>query len=120
MTMAGRIRERREHLGLTQEQVGHHFGISREAVQQWEKKGGTTPRGKRLRALADLLQCGLRWLITGEGDPHVRESPLESRLIDTFRTLPEGDQAVVILLADSLARRLVNDDGNERRAGTRA
>lgn len=68
MSMAERIKERREHLGLTQEQVGRHFGISREAVAQWEKTGedGTAPRGKRVRELADLLQCSLQWLIAGE------------------------------------------------------
>lgn len=115
MTLAERIKERREHLGLTQERVGDHFGIHREAVQQWEKKDGTAPRGKRLRSLADLLQCGLHWLITGEGDPNVRQSPLEGRLLETFRTLPGTEQEIVALLAESLAHRLVNDDGDETR-----
>jgi transcriptional regulator with XRE-family HTH domain len=66
-SLAARIKFRREHLGLTQEQVARHFGISREAVAQWEKtEEGTAPRGKRLRELADLLQCSLQWLLTGE------------------------------------------------------
>lgn len=66
MSLAQRIKDRRDHLGLTQEQVGRHFGISREAVAQWEKgEGPTAPRGKRLRELAGLLQCSLEWLLTG-------------------------------------------------------
>jgi hypothetical protein len=58
------------------------------------------------------------WLLTGEGDPSVRKSPLEGRLLDTFRTLPETEQEIVALLAESLAQRLVNSDGDESRTGT--
>lgn len=59
------------------------------------------------------------WLLTGEGDPSVRQSPLESRLLDTFRTLPETEQEIVALLCESLAQRLVSGDGDESRTGTR-
>jgi len=58
------------------------------------------------------------WLLTAEGDPNVRKSPLETRLLYTFRTLPEAEQEIVALLAESLAQRLVNDDGDESRTGT--
>lgn len=81
-SLAERIKERREHLGLTQEQVGRHFGISREAVLQWEKKeDGTAPRGKRLRELADLLECSLQWLLTGEASTiEAPEQPVVTRI----------------------------------------
>lgn len=72
--MSERIKERREHLGLTQENIARHFDISREAVQQWES-GATAPRGKRLRELADLLHCSLQWLLSGE--PSILETPDE-------------------------------------------
>lgn len=78
--MADRIRERREHLGLTQEQVARHFDISREAVTQWEKGAdGTAPRGKRLRELADLLQCSIQWLLVGEAS--IAEAPEQPPMI---------------------------------------
>lgn len=64
MSLGERIKEARAAKGLTQEQVGKHFGISREAVQQWET-GDTAPKGGRLQSLAKLLERDVNWLVTG-------------------------------------------------------
>jgi transcriptional regulator with XRE-family HTH domain len=65
MTFGQRIKERRTIRELTQDNIAKHFGLTREAVQQWEA-GETMPRGKRLRELAELLDCSVQWLLGAE------------------------------------------------------
>lgn len=60
-----RIRQRREELKLTQQQLAEAAGVSYQAVQQWES-GASSPRGHRLDALATALQCSKVWLEFGE------------------------------------------------------
>lgn len=103
MSLAERIRRRREHLGMTQQEVARPLSISREAVQQWEN-GKTAPRGKRLRALSDLLQCSVQWLMTDDAEIRERLSGADM-LSAVFESLPERDRLIVMDLAESLARR---------------
>lgn len=49
------IREGRAKLGMTEQQFGNAVGVSRGAVQQWEKEGGTAPTRKNQPAVAALL-----------------------------------------------------------------
>ena len=60
----------REAAGLTLEQVGNCFGITAQAVQQWEK-GITEPSATRLGQLAAILNCSADVLlaIVGKGKP---------------------------------------------------
>ncbi|WP_353506753.1 helix-turn-helix domain-containing protein [Variovorax sp. J31P179] len=37
------IREGRKRLGMSEQQFADTLGVSRGAVQQWEKPGGTAP-----------------------------------------------------------------------------
>lgn len=50
-TLPEAIVEDRERLGQSQEQVARALGVTQQALSEWEK-GNTTPRGPRLRALA--------------------------------------------------------------------
>jgi SOS-response transcriptional repressor LexA len=63
-----RIRERREAAGLTQDDVAKALGVTRSAVAQWEATGGTAPRGKRLKALAAILQTTPEFIVFGIGE----------------------------------------------------
>ncbi len=58
MSLANNLKSARKHFGLTQDQVGLLFNppISREAVSQWEKDGGTRPDISRLKRLAERYQ----------------------------------------------------------------
>lgn len=56
------IRERRKKLGLTQEQVAEHLGVSAPAVNKWEK-GITYPDITLVPALARLLKVDLNTLL---------------------------------------------------------
>lgn len=64
-TINDRIRQRRKEVGLSLEYIADAIGISYQAVQQWERKGGTTPRRKRMQELSRLLQTTVQWLETG-------------------------------------------------------
>jgi len=62
-TMSVRIRLLRD--GLSQEKFGERFGVSREAVSQWEK-GKVRPDQTKLEKMADLYGVTLDW-IAGKG-----------------------------------------------------
>lgn len=61
-----RIREAREALGFSQEQLADNLGISFQSVQQWET-GKTTPRATRMRKLATVLGKSPTWIQFGVG-----------------------------------------------------
>lgn len=65
MTISKRIRDRRHHLGLTQQQVADTFGINKASVAEWES-GRTQPTSERLVKLADVLQTSVDFLLQGE------------------------------------------------------
>lgn len=66
------IRDGRLRLGLTEQQFAERVGVSRGAVQQWEREGGTAPRRANQKAVADLLGLTVAELISG-GEPNVGE-----------------------------------------------
>ena len=72
MTLGTRIRQAREGAGKSQENIADHFGITREAVSQWES-GHTRPRTHRLVALARFLGTTLEWLMTESGEMPVAD-----------------------------------------------
>ena len=67
-TIGFRLREARKRARFTLEEVGRNFGLSAQAVQQWEKDR-TVPEPNRLQAVATLLGVSVQWIITGAGLP---------------------------------------------------
>lgn len=59
------IREGRKRLGLSEEEFGGRVGVTRAAVQQWEKEGGTAPKRKNQPAVAALLGISVAELMSG-------------------------------------------------------
>lgn len=59
------IRTLREGLNLTQPELGQALGVSRAAISAWEN-GVNTPRGKRLKRLADALGVTVAQLMGGD------------------------------------------------------
>lgn len=76
MSLGSRISEARDWAGKTQQEVADHFGISREAVSQWES-GDTRPRSAKLSGLTRFLGVRLAWLLDGTGpmSPNASFSP---------------------------------------------
>lgn len=79
MTFGNRVRAARERLGWTQPKLASKFGISKQAVFQWEMEG-KQPAFEKLPRLAEVLQVPIRWLLSGSGPPP-EDDGLES-LID--------------------------------------
>ena len=65
-TINSRIKQRREALGLSMQQLADLVRVSAwQTVQQWEKEGGTAPKRSRLEAVASALQTRPEVLLYG-------------------------------------------------------
>lgn len=94
------IREGRLHLGMTEQAFANAVRVSRGAVQQWEKPGGTAPKRSNQHRVAEVLGISVAELVTGgtnvsPGFDTRAEVPLVSEVeagnyavIDNFR--PSG------------------------------
>jgi SOS-response transcriptional repressor LexA len=95
------IREGRRNLGMSEQQFADAVGVSRGAVQQWEKPGGTAPKRSNQHRVAALLGISVAELVsggsnTGQGLDMRSEVPLVSEVeagdytvIDNFK--PKGN-----------------------------
>lgn len=59
------IKEGRLSLGLSEREFADAVGVSRGAVQQWEKPGGTAPRRSSQHRVAQVLGISVAELISG-------------------------------------------------------
>ncbi|MDM0117127.1 S24 family peptidase [Variovorax sp. J22R133] len=59
------IREGRRGLGMSEQQFADAVGVSRGAVQQWEKPGGTAPKRSNQHRVAALLGISVAELVSG-------------------------------------------------------
>ncbi|MDB5853259.1 MAG: repressor [Herminiimonas sp.] len=89
MSIHKRIKQRREHLGLSMQALADLVGVSAwQTIQQWEKEGGTAPKRERLHAVAKALQTSPEALLFGPAEEH-RQSK-SSALQDVAGTEFEG------------------------------
>lgn len=69
MSIHRRIKERRQALGLSMENLAGKVGRSWQSVQLWEKEdedGGTAPTRTLLPKVAEVLLVTSEWLLTGK------------------------------------------------------
>ncbi|RYG57797.1 MAG: helix-turn-helix domain-containing protein [Alphaproteobacteria bacterium] len=59
------IRQGRKRLNMSEQQFADALGVSRGAVQQWEKPGGTAPRRSNQPRVARLLGISVGELVSG-------------------------------------------------------
>ena len=59
------IRQGRLRLGMTEQQFAVAVGVSRGAVQQWERPGGTAPKRGNQPQVAKLLGISVAELVSG-------------------------------------------------------
>ena len=102
MTLGNRLKAARKKARLTQKQLGQHFGISSQAVSQWERDE-VVPEFDKLNKLRIVLKVPADWLLGGSGPPpdHDEVSALLDRLDPASRR-----QALRIL-------RSLMDDGSQ-------
>ncbi len=121
--LARYVRERREALGMTQEEVATSGGPSTATLRLIENASPSTPRLKSMRQLENALDWepgSVRAILRG-GEPAEkasaggREASLESvaRQIWAITDLPEGVRRGFI----EFARGFLADDDEARRAG---
>lgn len=60
------IREKRRLLGLSEQQFADAVGVSRGAVQQWEKPDGTAPKRANQPRVAEILGISIAELMSGD------------------------------------------------------
>ncbi len=58
-----RIKERRQDLNMTQEQVGDRIGVSKATVNKYEVGTVKTFSRPRIEKLAEVLECSPGWLL---------------------------------------------------------
>lgn len=101
MTLGNRIKSARKKIGLTQKEVGQYFGISGQAVSQWERDT-VAPEIDKLGKLSRVLKIPAEWLLSGDGPPPEQDEV--SRLLD--RLDPTSRRQALRIL-----RSLVEDNG---------
>lgn len=89
MSIHQRIRNGRIQLQMTEEQFGAAVGVSRGAVQQWEKEGGTAPTRKNQPKVAALLGISVSMLMTGDDSGNATTTS-GGQLQALFDAIPKG------------------------------
>jgi len=101
------IREGRKRLNMSEQQFADALGVSRGAVQQWEKPGGTAPKRTNQARVAKLLGISVAELVSGvsagsRGADMRGEVPLVSEVeagnytvIDNFKPKQQFDMVPV-------------------------
>ena len=118
MNIGELIRNRRNELKLTLEEVGNMVGVSKSTVKKWEDGYISNMKRDKIALLANALQIEPVSLITGELIPISINSNLEytlseheKKLISAYRDKPEMQPAVDRLLAiDSAPAKNIGED----------
>ena len=97
-----RIKDRREHLQMTQEELGQIFGISAQAVSNWENDVAC-PDISILPELAELLGVSVDELLSGKASPATvlvpeeRRKDLKEMMLRIIVNSSDGDRVKVNL-----------------------
>lgn len=134
MSIRARIREAREHLGLSKSELARRCGVTPSSAIDWEREGGTSPSVENMAKIAVELGVAFEWLATGRGQrqvvapagdavgeavpayavPAVEVSPqarAEQSMIEAFRRLPDEAREAVLGLLSAWPRRGKQDPG---------
>lgn len=101
-TINDRIRIAREKKGLNQSELAVAIGVTPQTVQQWEALK-TSPRQKKIDALANVLAVTSDWLLTGRDSPTPQTAENEEALsrkerilLELFRDATDDQQTELI------------------------
>lgn len=111
--VASRIREARESLGLTQEEVSGALGIPRTSVHAMEA-GKRNVSALEVRRLARLYQRRVEWLL---GEDDVPVAAADGALYRATRALSVEDKDQVLRFAEFLAAGAAPYSTESRRRG---
>lgn len=102
MEMKDKIKQRREELGLTLEEVGNIVGVGKSTVRKWETGDIANMRRDKIAKLAVALHTTPAYLLGYEevektADPKVDGlSPKENELLTLYRGVnPDGQRYIL-------------------------
>lgn len=98
MSIGERITEQRKASGLSQGQLAHMLGVTRQAVSKWENDL-SSPDTLKLIKLADILSVDVEFLATGRAVPKENEPEKE---------LPISPKPTVQIIERIIDRPVVN------------
>jgi transcriptional regulator with XRE-family HTH domain len=109
-TIHARIRQRREELRLTQQQLAERIGVTYQTIQQWEtepnpdnpKVLSTAPKRTRLALVAEVLGVSEEWLATGRDLSGELRDPIAEQLVAIYQALPGPLQEALLQSANAL------------------
>jgi transcriptional regulator with XRE-family HTH domain len=99
-----RIDAKLEEKGMSRHKLvtkvrGAKGGFGKTNINNWEERE-TIPRADIALFIADILECSVRWLITGINDKQDDYTPAERNLVKKYRDLDEqGKRYVDALLS---------------------
>ena len=113
MSVHSRIRRGREALGLNVQQFADRLGVTRGAVQQWEKEGGTAPKRNNQQAVADLLGMTVAELMHADDAPAEVEQvqpvgvadPIAAEIAEMLAVMSEAGRTEALEYVRYLAKR---------------
>lgn len=76
--IGARIKTRRMLLGISQEKLAEHLGLTFQQVQKYEK-GVNRVSGARIARLAEILQVSPQWLLMGHATASAEQMPEPDR-----------------------------------------
>lgn len=112
-----RIKQRREELGLTLEDIALYVKVARSTIQRYEAGSITRPKLPVLYSISQALQVSPDWLLGITDDPAptapVRAektaalagdglSPLDVKLIELLRCLTEDQKRLLLAQIETL------------------
>lgn len=90
------IRERRLALRLTEEALAKTVGVTRGAVQQWEREGGTAPKRSIRNKVAEALNISVYHLTAAEATPSLPAGVAQSLSLLPFENPPSLDWEEIV------------------------
>ena len=95
MTVADKIRTRREELGLSQEELAKKLGLkSRSSITRLEKSGDDISM-KDVERLSEALDCSKLYLMGWQDDPKMTGTEQEQQFVALYSQLNERDKALI-------------------------
>lgn len=74
-TLYDRILRRLDRLGIAAEDASKRAGMGRDGIRNIKRGKSESPRGANLKALADVLECSVDYLLGHEPDEAITTSP---------------------------------------------
>ena len=97
MSFSTRLREKREALGLKQNELGKLLGVTGSAIGNYEN-GVSSPKADILYKVFDVLKCDANYLFQDEMNEWHPTDPIneeEELLVENYRELNEEGQKKV-------------------------